>query len=197
MKHKSAAFWKPELSVVAGVLQAGLSDHFSFVDASVVDCPDLRKIGASASGMCGSTKLIEFGGEPYAHNPKYRGTRFDIGDVLAACEMPGASVFGAGMADAAVNNGHCGEMICNALAGDTNLSQVARVGADRQCVVERYESLSCGPIANLFVNDGSGGQVVRIEVKTRIGEQISLTQAIRDSLRPVRFGRIRPGWARR
>ncbi len=185
MKHKSADFWNPGLSLIAVTLQSGLERHFASVDVSVTDCPDLREIGGSASGMCGSTKLIEFGGEPYAHNPKYRGTNFDIGEVIEACEMSGASVFGAGMADAGINNGHCGEMISNSVAGGDNLSQVARVGTERQCVVETYRSLKCGPIANLFINDGEGGQVIRIDVKTRIGEQTSLTQTIRESLAPV------------
>ena len=182
MKHKSAEFWNPGLSSIAALLQSGLEQHFAAVDVAVVDCPDLTKIGASASGMCGSTRLIEFGGEPYAHNPKYRGTNFNIDEVLKACDMPGASVFGAGMADAQVNNGHCGEMISNALAGKNNLSQVARVGTERQCIVEPYQSMTCGPIANLFVNDGASGEVIQIDVRTRVGEQISLTQAIRDSL---------------
>ena len=185
MKYKSAAFWNPGLSVITDAIQSGLAKHYASVDVSLVDCPDLRKIGASASGMCGSTKLVEFGGEPYAHNLKYRGTHFDIIDVLAACDMPTASIFGAGMAHAGINNGHCGEMISNVLAGKDNLSRVARVGAERQCVVEPYSSLVCGPIANLFVNDGQAGDVIRIDVTTRIGDQISLTQAIRDSLRPI------------
>jgi hypothetical protein len=185
MKYKSAAFWDPGLSVIVDAIQSGLANHFASVDVSLAACPDLRKIGVSASGMCGSTKLIEFGGEPYAHNPKYRGTHFDIKEVLVACAMPAASVFGAGMAHAGANNGHCGEMISNSLAGKKNLSRVARVGGERQCVVEPYNSLLCGPIANLFVNDGQPGDVIRIEVKIRIAEQISLSQAIRDSLRPI------------
>ena len=185
MKQKSAEFWIPELALVATTLQSGLANHFASAEVSVVGCPDLREIGAAARGICGSTKLVEFGGEPYAHNPKYRGTRFDVDDVLAACDMRGASVFGAGMADAMVNNDHCGEMISNTLAGKENLSRVARVGTERQCVVEPYDSLSCGPIANLFVSDGQAGDVIRIDVKTRIAEQKSLTQAIRDSLRPI------------
>ena len=184
-RYKSAAFRLPELPLVAATLRTGLERHYASVDVSVVDCPDWRTLGAAARGMCGSTRLVEFGGEPYAHNPAYRGTRFDIGEVLKACGMPGASVFGAGMADMAVNNGHCGEVISNTLAGKRNQSRVARVGTARQCIVEPYPSLVCGPIANLFVSDGRNGPVIRIDVRTRIGGQVSLTQAIRNSLRPI------------
>ena len=185
MSCKSAKFWNPGLMLIAEAIQSGLQDHFASVNVTVVDCPDLTKIGASASGICGSTKLIEFGGEPYAHNPKYRGTNFDINEMLRACEMPAASVFGAGMADTEVNNGHCGEMIANSVAGASNFSRVARVGELRQCIVEPYNSQVCGPIANLFVCEGRRDRVIRVEVKTRTGEQASLTQAIRDGLRLI------------
>ena len=185
MEFKSAAFQMPELSLVAATLRSGLRRHYASVDVSVVECPDLKKLGAAATGMCGSTGLIEFGGEPYAHNPAYRGTCVDVDDLLGACGMPGASVFGAGMADTAVNNGHCGELIPNILPGERNYSRVARVGFGRQCIVEPYPSPVCGPIANLFVSEGRVGEVIRIDVSTRIGEQPSLTQAIRNSLRPI------------
>ena len=185
LDYRSAAFALPELPAVAAALQSGLERHYASVDVSIVGCPDLRAFGAAAGGMCGSTALVEFGGEPYAHNPAYRGTGFDIGEMLSACGMSGAVVFGAGMADAAVNGGHCGELIPNALAGVRNRSRVARVGTERQCIVEPYPSLVCGPIANLFVSDGRHGPVIRIDVSERTGEQASLTQAMRDSLRPI------------
>ena len=185
MKFKSAAFQMPELSRIAARLRAGLEHHYASVDVSVVECPDLTRLGAAARGMCGSTRLIEFGGEPYAHNPAYRGTSIDVDDVLRACGMPAAGVFGAGMAHTAVNNGHCGEVIPDMLAGESNLSRVARVGTDRECIVEPYPSAVCGPIVNLFVSEGRTGEVIRIDVRTRTGEQSSLPQAIRDSLRPI------------
>ena len=184
-KCKSAAFSTPELSLVASTLQSGLRHHYAFVDVSVVDCPDLCALGAAGRGLCGSTRLIEFGGEPYAHNPAYRGTSVDVDDVLRVCGMPAGNVFGAGMAHTAVNDGHCGELIPNILAGERNLSRVARVGTGRECIVEPYPSTVCGPIANLFVSEGNSGPVIRIDVSTRTGEQPSLAQAIRSSLRPI------------
>ena len=194
-KCKSAAFSTPELSLVAAALRSGLGHNYASVDVSVVDCPDLRALGAAGRGLSGSTRLIEFGGEPYAHNPAYRGTSVDVDDLLGTCGMRGASVFGAGMAHTAVNNGHCGELVPNILAGERNLSRVARVGSERECIVESYPSPICGPIANLFVSEGRNGQVIRIDVRTRTGVQRSLAHAIRDSLRPIadRHGHIGMG----
>ena len=92
MKFKSARFGSPSLSVVSAALETGLSRHFASVDVAVTECPDLSVIGSSTPGICGATKLIEFGGEPYAHNPVYRGKNIDIGELLVACEMQ-SSIF--------------------------------------------------------------------------------------------------------
>ena len=185
MKNQSAKFSTPALVDVAAALRSGLSEHFAEVDVTVVDCPDLRALGACSAGMCGTTRLIEFGGEPYAHNPKYRGTRVEIEAMLAACGLPEAGVFGAAMADTAVLDGNAGEMIANTVPGVDNGSRVARVGDRRECIVELYPVNVCGPIANLFCSEGKRDEVIRVELKTRIGEQASLPQAIRESLREL------------
>ena len=130
---KSAAFSPIDNAKVAAALADGLQTHFEFVSVEPVACPDLRSIGVAASGMCGSTALLEFGGEPYAHNPKYRGTNVSVVDMLEASGISDAKVFGAAMADAAAIGGNCGEMISN--VGDENLSRVARVGSDKHCVL--------------------------------------------------------------
>ncbi|MGI9260605.1 MAG: DUF1907 domain-containing protein [Woeseiaceae bacterium] len=183
---KSAAFANVATDELVAALQTGLAAHFEFVSVEAVDCPDLKSIGVATSGMCGATALVEFGGEPYAHNPKYRGTNTSVSEMLNACGIDDAKVFGAAMADTAAINGNAGEMISN--VGDKNLSRVARVSADRQCISEPYLADTCGPIANLFVSEGAPGEVLCIEVRRRIGDQISLTQAMRESLAALTGG---------
>lgn len=181
-KHKSSEFRLPRLEEVADVMRDGLSEHFESVDIDCMPCPDLRQFGVASAGMGGATALLEFGGEPYAHNPRYRGTNISIDDMLEASGVRGAKVFGAAMADAGAIGGNCGEMISNNDPGGANRSRVARVRADGQCVVDPYPAATCGPIANLFVSEGTPGDVIRVEVKTRKGVEFSLTQAIRGSL---------------
>lgn len=183
---KSAAFANILTSDLVAALRSGLATQFESVSVEAIECPDLRSIGVATSGMCGATALIEFGGEPYAHNPKYRGTNVSVSEMLDACGIDGAQVFGAAMADTAAINGNAGEMISN--VGDENLSRVARVSPDRQCISEPYLADTCGPIANLFVSEGAPGEVLCIEVRRRIGDQISLTQAMRESLAAVTGG---------
>jgi len=185
MKYASQAFGSCSLAEAATAIRSGLQAHFACVDVSVVQSPDLRTFGVASEGMGGSTALIEFGGEPYAHNPTYRGKNVDVMEMLKASDMGGAKVFGAAMADTAAIDGNSGEMISNLDPEGQNLSRVARVGAERECIVEPYASTVCGPIANLFVSQGQASDLIYIEVKKRIGDQISLTQCIRDSLAPL------------
>lgn len=180
--HKSADFSQPGLAVVSDTLRSGLAAHFDNVAVECVPCPDLREIGVASSGMGGLTALLEFGGEPYAHNPAYRGTIVDIDEMLEATEISNPKVFGAAMADAAAIGGNCGEMISNADPNTQNLSRVARVGVGQECIVERYTAHTCGPIANLFVSEGGPGDVIRIDVRKRIGNEFSLTQIMRQCL---------------
>ena len=168
--------------MLAEAMQQGIEKNYEAVNVSVVECPNLIGHGVASSGMCGTTALFEFGGEPYAHNPAYRGANVNIADMIIASGIPNAKVFGAAMADMAVINGNSGELVANADPGSQNLSRVARVGDERQCTVERYDSLVCGPIANLFVSEGLGGPVIRVDVRRRCGDQPSLTQVIRESL---------------
>ena len=186
--HKFAEFQQPDLEDVAGALRHGLGRHFEKVNVDVVACPDLTEIGLASAGMCGSTALFEFGGEPYAHNPKYRGTNVSVPQMLDESGIDNAKVFGAAMADAAAIGGNCGEMISNVDPAGDNQSRVARVSVERECIVESYPAMTCGPIANLFVSEGAAGNVIRVEVRKRIGDQFSLTQVMRDSLTAIVHG---------
>jgi len=182
---KVAGFAQVDLLKVVEALRAGLAQNFSAVEVDVVACPDLREIGVASEGMGGETALLEFGGEPYAHNPQYRGTNVSIQAMLDDSGIENAKVFGAAMADAAAIGGNCGEMISNADPNSANLSRVARVGNSQECIVEHYMAMTCGPIANLFVSEGAPGDVIRVDVRNRTGDQFSFTQAIRTSLESI------------
>ncbi len=182
LKHKSAEFAQPALADVAAEIRQGLAGHFDVVDVECIACPDLRELGLATSGMGGETALLEFGGEPYAHNPADRGTNVSIDAMLEASGIPNAKVFGAAMADMAAMDGNSGEMISNRDPVADDHSRVARVGHNRECIVEPYAADTCGAIANLFVSEGTPGDVIRVDVRERTGEQFSLTQVLRESL---------------
>lgn len=182
LKIKHAKLWTPPLEEIALALQKGLSAYYNEVHVAVMPCPDLQEWGCAAPGMCGSERIIEVGGEPYAHNPKYHGVQFDLGEIAQAIGLSDWYACGAGIACSQVIGGHCGEMIPCTTAQGLNNSKVARVSPENECIVEDYPSLLHGGIANVFFSEGKPGNVLQIELKQRIGAEKSLTQALRKSL---------------
>ena len=109
----SAAFWTPPLAVLRDALEDGLSRNYRRVAVQVKECPDLRRLGGAWEGLGGAPCLVEVGGEPYAHNPRYRDVRFETEEILRGVGHPGPQVLGAGMACTTTLGGHCGEVIAN------------------------------------------------------------------------------------
>ena len=179
---KSAPLWQPSLQQIAVALQKGLSKNYEHVSVSVEECPDLRDWGCTTEGLSGNACILDVGSEPYAHNKQYRDHQFDILEMATACGLPDAGIFGAGMACPAVLDGHCGEMIASmGLPGDVR-SKVARVGRNKECIVEDYGVMIHSGLSNLYLCDGRPGQAVKLEVSIRSGDEASLTQAIRKSM---------------
>lgn len=182
LRIKSAHLWQPSLQRVADALQEGLSENYENVSVSVEACPDLREWGCATEGMSGRARILDVGGEAYAHNRRFRDNQFSIAAMAECCGLPDGGVFGAGMASPAVLNGHCGEMIASIGLPETIRSRVARVGQDRECIVEDYVALIHAGLSNLYLCEGNPGPAIRLEVSRRIGDEASLTQAMRKSL---------------
>ncbi|MGB1256018.1 MAG: DUF1907 domain-containing protein [Thiolinea sp.] len=184
MSYQSADFWLPPLTDAADALRRGLEANFLQVDVSVGECPDLQTLGCAFSGLNGRPFLVEIGGEPYVHNPNYRADgEFDMDEIMRAEGRPGAKILGAGFPSLVATGGRCGELIpCLELAGKS-VSKLARVSReDKSCEVEEYPSCLNGGLGNLYASDGLPGEVIQIEVKTRTGEQGSLSQIMRAAL---------------
>ncbi len=175
----------PPLEALREALARGLQANYRDVRVRVVPCPDLRRVGCSWAGLGGSPGIVDVGGEPYAHNPRYRDVRFAVPDVLRCTGLAGTGVLGAGMACPAHIDGHCGEVIANLDVGVRDRSRVARVDEGGRCVVEPYGAGVFAGLANLYVCDGAPGPVLEVEVGHRIGAEGSLPQAMRSALAPL------------
>ena len=195
---KRAALWSPPLEELAPVLREGLQANYGRVEVEVTECPDLRTLGCASRGICGSPVLLEVGGEPYAHNPRYRHVTFDMAEMAGDCGQAEGSVFGAGMASTGALDGHCGEVIATLQASGVNRSKVARVGPRQECIVEPYASTRHSGLSNLFLSEGRPGPVLKVSVERRTGTERSFTQALRKSLQshPEIGGGGAPGGAR-
>ncbi len=182
----SSALLSPlPLEALCDALARGLKANYRDVRVRALPCPDLRAIGCAWPGLGGAPCIVDIGGEPYAHNPRYRDVQFAVPDVLRCTGRTGTRILGAGMACPAHIDGHCGEVIANLDLGVYDGSRVARVDADDRCVVEGYRAGVFAGLANLFLCDGAPGPVLEVEVAHRFGAEGSLPQAMRAALAPL------------
>ena len=69
-------------------------------------------------------------------------------------------------------NGHCGELVVSEnLITSESKSVVARVGKNKECIVEKYTARKHGGLSNIYYSDGKKGKVVQIKIKGRNGKQ--------------------------
>lgn len=185
MDTASAALRTPPQAVIRGALLEGLCRNYRHAEVRARECPDLRRLGCAWEGLGGAPCLVEVGGEPYAHNPRYRDVRFETEDILRRTGHPGPQVLGAGMASPEAIGGHCGELIANHDTRRTPESRAARVDRQGRCRVGAYASGKFAGNANLFISRGEPGPVLEIEVAHRTGDEGSLPLAMRNALAPL------------
>ena len=183
LKIEKAKFTEYSLDKISDALQSGLSSNYKVVEVSIVDCPNLRDWDCPSEGISGNQKIIDVGGEPYMHDPKFIGAEFDYEEISKMIGSEKSYALGAGSGAMSCLDGHCGELVINEnLITDESKSIIARVGKNKECIAEKYTARKHGGLGNVFYTNGVRGKVIKIKIKGRSGEQGSLTQAMRKSL---------------
>ena len=183
LKIEKAKFTEYSLDKISDALQSGLSSNYKVVEVSIVDCPNLRDWDCPSEGISGNQKIIDVGGEPYMHDPKFIGAEFDYEEISKMIGSEKSYALGAGSGAMSCLDGHCGELVINEnLITDESKSIIARVGKNKECIAEKYTARKHGGLGNVFYTDGNRGKVIKIKIKGRSGEQGSLTQAMRKAL---------------
>ena len=183
LKIEKAKFTEYSLDKISDALQSGLSSNYKVVEVSIVDCPNLRDWDCPSEGISGNQKIIDVGGEPYMHDPKFIGAEFDYEEISKMIGSEKSYALGAGSGAMSCLDGHCGELVINEnLITDESKSIIARVGKNKECIAEKYTARKHGGLGNVFYTNGVRGKVIKIKIKGRSGEQGSLTQAIRKAL---------------
>ena len=183
LKIEKAKFTDYSLDKISDALQSGLSSNYKVVEVSIVDCPNLRDWDCPSEGISGNQKIIDVGGEPYMHDPKFIGAEFDYEEISKMIGSEKSYALGAGSGAMSCLDGHCGELVINEnLITDESKSIIARVGKNKECIAEKYTARKHGGLGNVFYTDGVRGKVIKIKIKGRSGEQGSLTQAMRKAL---------------
>ena len=180
---ESEKFDTPSLDKVAEALNLGLKENYKEVNVEVVDCPNLKDWGCPAEGITGNEKIIDVGGEPYMHDPKFIGTEFDYEEISKKIGSEKSYALGAGSSAMSCMDGHCGELTINEnLITSESKSIVARVDKNKKCIVQKYSARKHGGLSNIYFSDGKKGKVLMIKISNRTGKQGSLPQSIRSAL---------------
>ena len=163
LKIEKGKFSEFSLEEIFKALQEGLSKNYKEVKVSVTDCPNLRNWNCPAEGINGNQKIIDVGGEPYMHDPKFLGTEFDYKEISKQIDSEKSYALGAGSGAMSCLNGHCGELIINEnLITDESKSIIARVSEDKKCIVEKYTAKKHGGLGNIYYTDGKKGKVLKL-----------------------------------
>ena len=183
LKIEKSKFKEYSLDKISEALQKGLSDNYKVAEVSIADCPNLRDWGCPSEGISGNQKIIDVGGEPYMHDPKFIGAEFDYEEISKMIRSEKSYALGAGSGAMSCLEGHCGELVINEnLITSESKSIIARVGSNKECIAEKYTARKHGGLGNVFYTDGVRGKVIKIKIKGRSGEQGSLPQAMRKAL---------------
>ena len=183
LKIEKSKFKEYSLDKIYEALQIGLSNNYKAVEISIVDCPNLIDWGCPSEGISGNQKIIDVGGEPYMHDPKFIGAEFDYEEISKMIGSEKSYALGAGSGAMSCLEGHCGELVINEnLITSESKSIIARVGSNKECIAEKYTARKHGGLGNVFYTDGVRGKVIKIKIKGRSGEQGSLPQAMRKAL---------------
>ena len=183
LKIEKSKFKEYSLDKISKALQNGLLNNYKAVEVSVVECPNLRDWDCPSEGISGNQKIIDVGGEPYMHDPKFIGTEFDYEEIAKMIGSEESYALGAGSGAMSCLEGHCGELVINEnLITSESKSVIARVGSNKECIAEKYTARKHGGLGNVFYTDGVRGKVIKIKIKGRSGEQGSLPQAMRKAL---------------
>jgi len=177
----------PAISELVSCIESGMKRNFKDSSVTVEQCPDLRQppYNLAGSGLCGSTRIADIGGQPnLAPSPNFD-KKYSILDIVKLMNMPKERGFilGAGAGPFHVL-GHNSELMPNlSYEGDhvTNRTHYAKVLADGGYSCEKVDTSDCALMCNLFGCEGSPGPVLRINASTRTGP-LNFTDTIRDAL---------------
>ena len=180
---EKAKFHQISLKQVSEALKKGLSKNYIEVDVSIVECPDLRKWDCPAEGISGNQRIIDVGGEPYMHDKRFIGTEFDYEEIAKRIGSEKSYALGAGSGAMSCLEGHCGELIINEnLITNESKSIIAQIDKNNKCKSTSYNHRKHGGLGNIYYSEGKKGDVIKIKIKGRSGEQGSLPQSMRTAL---------------
>ena len=102
-------FYDKAICNIMGVLNVTPDSFFDGGEYKTVESAVERAMEMIDEGA----KIIDVGGEPYMHDPKFLGAEFDYEEISKKIGSEKSYALGAGSGAMSCINGHCGELIIN------------------------------------------------------------------------------------
>ena len=109
-----------------------------------------------------------------------RNKLYNLVDIAAEIELPGAAFIGAGAGSSRLTGTNCELMPNSNLATGNIMTHYAKM-QDGKPVTTRYMSNEFGLLGNLLASEGKRGRVLKVTATGRIGEK-TFVNAIRTAL---------------
>ena len=117
------------------------------------------------------------------HDKRFIGTEFDYEEIAKRIGSEKSYALGAGSGAISCLEGHCGELIINEnLITNESKSIIAQIDENKKCKSTSYNHRKHGGLGNIYYSEGKKGDVIKIKIKGRSGEQGSLPQSMRTAL---------------
>ncbi|KAI6646461.1 Ester hydrolase [Oopsacas minuta] len=170
--HKCFPLHLPPLLEIKEVIETAMKPQYKELSVEVCDCPDLTQMpwDMACGGLGGDTATFHFGGVPYLLPVPDKSKVYDMQEIINITGVKNPFVIGPGAASreqVGINS----ELIANLRVGEVpvNKSRASKIEAGN-CKLEMYPSTKTGPIADLFVSEGTPGPVLKIHAKQRLGK---------------------------
>lgn len=168
----------PSLHEIKNVLEKGLSTNFAEAKVEIVECPNLtqKPFQLSASGLNGDPTILEVGGPSYLLPLVQREKLYDIQPLLQCLNYSDkAFVIGAGAGPWPYLNCNC-ELMMNVAVSPSNVKNETHIAlvnkANNNCTLQKLpgNETRFALLANLFVNKGETGPVLKVHARRRTGK---------------------------
>ena len=162
----------PPLLEVKEVLEAALKSQYKECSVELCDCPDLTQMpwDMACPGLGGETATFHFGGVPYLLPVPDKTRVYEMQEIAGITGVQNPFVLGAGAASRE-QVGINAELMPNLRLGETpvNKTRSCKLEQGGGYKTEMYPCTRVGPLADLFVCEGTPGPVIKIHAKQRTG----------------------------
>lgn len=180
---ESKKLFVPPLTELAEVIKKTLKTNFAEVCVEVVDCPDLTQepFTLAASGLSGSQKLVEIGGNPYLVPTVKREKIYELKDIVKLVKSDPAFIIGPGAGPNPFIGVNCEGIYNLLIENGTVAKQLTRISKvdendDKSVQVLLPDTETrLALLGNLYFSEGKPGKVIKVHVKKRTGEHNLIT----------------------